>query len=322
MAEIGKDIHKAIDFLLAGKLVAIPTETVYGLAANALNESAVAGIFEAKNRPHFDPLIIHISHIDQLSLYAKNIPARAIELAEQYWPGPLTLVLPKTSLIPDLVSSGLDTVGIRMPNHPLTLELLKNLEYPLAAPSANPFGYVSPTRASHVNDQLGNKIDYILDGGPCQMGLESTIIGFDQEENPQILRLGALSIEDINNSLAGKIRLNLNQHSNPLAPGQLDSHYSPQKRMFMIEDSNIPDEFFRNPKVVFLRFQHPLIQEASGEQWFLSPEGNFKEAAANLFHYLRELDRSSAEIIVAEPAPTIGLGLAINDRLYRASKKL
>lgn len=323
MAEIGKDIHKAIDLLLAGKLVAIPTETVYGLAANALNEKAVAGIFEAKNRPHFDPLIVHISSIDQLSQYAKNIPAKAMYLAEKFWPGPLTLVLNKSDLIPDLVSSGLNTVGIRMPNHHLTLELLKKLAFPLAAPSANPFGYVSPTRASHVNDQLGDKIEYILDGGHSEMGLESTIIGFDDYENPQILRLGALSLEEINNTLAGSVRLNLNQHSNPLAPGQLDSHYSPKKRMHLLNDEEISDEIKHNPNVVYLRFKENLsFHNVLGKQWILSPNGDFKEAAANLFHYLRELDRSQADFIIAQPAPNFGLGLAINDRLYRASKKI
>ena len=176
MAEIGQDILKAKEILIAGGLVAIPTETVYGLAGNALNENSVANIFRAKNRPSFDPLIVHVASILQAERFVEDIPSQARKLAETYWPGPLTILLKKRPIISDLVTSGLDTVAIRVPAQDLTRSLLASLDFPLAAPSANPFGYVSPTKAEHVNEQLGDNIDYILDGGDCQVGIESTIV--------------------------------------------------------------------------------------------------------------------------------------------------
>ncbi len=182
MATIGNDILQAKKLLLEGELVAIPTETVYGLAANALNPEAVTQIFVVKERPSFDPLIVHVASIDQAQQFITAVPEKAIQLARHFWPGPLTLVLPKQSIIPDIVTSGLSTVGIRCPDHDLTRQLLSELPFPLAAPSANPFGYVSPTTAEHVNNQLGHKIKYILDGGPCRIGLESTIVGFENDQ--------------------------------------------------------------------------------------------------------------------------------------------
>ncbi len=175
---IGTDLHLAIKLLTEGKLVGIPTETVYGLAANALNADAVLNIFEAKKRPVFDPLILHVPSVDVARLHVTRFPEKALQLANAFWPGPLTMVLPRKHHIPDIVCSGLETVAVRMPNHPLTLELLSQLSFPLAAPSANPFGYISPTTAKHVDEQLGNQISYTLDGGPCQVGIESTIIDF------------------------------------------------------------------------------------------------------------------------------------------------
>ena len=189
MAETGSDIEKAKSLLVAGDLVAVPTETVYGLAGNALDPSAIAKIFEVKGRPRFDPLIVHVPNLKVARLYAEEIPVQAERLAAQYWPGPLTLLLKKRSVIDDLVTSGLDTVGLRCPDHPLTQKLLDSLPFPLAAPSANPFGYVSPTRPEHVEEQLGKKISYILDGGPSTVGVESTIVGFE-DNTPVIFRLG------------------------------------------------------------------------------------------------------------------------------------
>jgi L-threonylcarbamoyladenylate synthase len=186
---IGEIIQEAKSFLLDGNIVAIPTETVYGLAGNALDPAAVLQIFTAKERPAFDPLIVHISSIDKVELYAHSIPSQAYDLMHEFWPGPLTIVLPKNSIIPDIVTSGLDTVGLRIPNHPTTIKLLKQLDFPLAAPSANPFGYISPTSAQHVFDQLGGKIPYILDGGICDVGVESTIVGFENDKC-LIYRLG------------------------------------------------------------------------------------------------------------------------------------
>jgi L-threonylcarbamoyladenylate synthase len=196
MAEIGRDIEKAKSLLMQGDLVAIPTETVYGLAGNALDPEAVALIFETKNRPSFDPLILHTSSIGRVEDFVSSFPEKLKILAESFWPGPLTLLLPRKSVVPDLVTSGLDRVAVRVPKHPLTLALLESLDFPLAAPSANPFGYISPTRPEHVEAQLGEKIPYILDGEACDVGLESTIVGLEEDEIV-IYRLGGLEISAI-----------------------------------------------------------------------------------------------------------------------------
>nr|WP_310590383.1 L-threonylcarbamoyladenylate synthase [Dyadobacter sp. NIV53] len=230
MAIIDNDVQLAKQFLLKGQLVAIPTETVYGLAGNALDEKSVLSIFEVKNRPSFDPLIIHTDSLDKLKNYVTDLPASARNLAIAFWPGPLTLLLPKKSIIPDLVTSGLDHVAVRIPNHPLTLELLRQLEFPLAAPSANPFGYISPTKSEHVNAQLGEKIPYILDGGECGVGIESTIVGF-VNDIPTVYRLGGLAIDEIEN-IVGKVNVLPHSSSNPQAPGMLKSHYAPRKPFF------------------------------------------------------------------------------------------
>ncbi len=231
MAEIGTSIEIAKQLLEKGELVAIPTETVYGLAGNALNEMAVLEIFKVKNRPQFDPLIVHVASLMKAKELVIDFPEKAEKLAAQYWPGPLTLLLKKKHHIPDLVTSGLDTVGVRCPNHELTRSLLSELPFPLAAPSANPFGYISPTRPEHVNEQLGDKIKYILDGGECTVGIESTIVGFENDQ-PVVYRLGGLIIEQIESAI-GKVSVALNTSSNPQAPGQLKSHYAPKKKMML-----------------------------------------------------------------------------------------
>ncbi|MCZ6692366.1 MAG: L-threonylcarbamoyladenylate synthase, partial [Bacteroidetes bacterium] len=178
MAEIGSNIVRAKKFLVQSQLVSIPTETVYGLAANALDQDAVVKIFKVKDRPYFDPLIVHTHSLDQISKYTLDFPHKLYQLGKRLWPGPLTVILPKKKIIPDLVTAGKQDVAIRIPNHPLTLKLLQNLPFPLAAPSANPFGYISPTNPAHVLQNLGDKVPYILDGGPCELGIESTIVGF------------------------------------------------------------------------------------------------------------------------------------------------
>ncbi|HTH56974.1 MAG TPA: L-threonylcarbamoyladenylate synthase [Cyclobacteriaceae bacterium] len=316
MAEIGKDLDKAKALLEAGKLVAVPTETVYGLAANALDVSSVTKIFAAKNRPHFDPLIVHVPDRDTVNKYVQEIPSKAISLMKEFWPGPITFLLAKKKSIPDLVTSGLDRVGIRCPNHQLTHALLKSLSFPLAAPSANPFGYVSPTKPEHVNEQLGNKIDYILDGGECNIGIESTIIGFENDI-PMIHRVGGLSVEKIE-LIVGDVQVQTQSVSNPQAPGQLQSHYAPGK---ILKIGNI-DELLhenRNTRVGVLSFQKRYAGDFIEKQIVLSPVGDVNEAAQKLFSALRELDKSSVEIILTETVPDFGLGRAINDRLRRAS---
>lgn len=314
MAQIGTNIQAAAKILRNCGLVGIPTETVYGLAANALDTEAVLKIFKAKNRPSFDPLIVHISSLDRLGDFARDVPEQAIRLAEEFWPGPLTLLLPKKDIVPDLVTSGLDTVAVRMPAHPLTLELLQLLGFPLAAPSANPFGYISPTTANHVNDQLGDAVDYILDGGECGIGLESTIIGFPDGE-PTVFRLGGLAIEAIE-TIVGAVKLMPHSSSNPQAPGMLKSHYAPSRPVTLFSDDGL-DKLADS--AAFLMFSKLYPGIAPERQRVLSVDGSLNEAAKNLFGFLRELDQMPVARIFAELVPEEGLGRAINDRLRRAA---
>jgi L-threonylcarbamoyladenylate synthase len=315
MAEIGKDINKAKELLSAGELVAIPTETVYGLAANALDAAAVLKIFKVKQRPQFDPLIIHVSSIAQAQKYVQQIPDEAFALAQKFWPGPLTILLKKKNTVPDLVTSGLETVGLRCPNHALTKQLLEALDYPLAAPSANPFGYISPTTPQHVQDQLGEKILYILDGGPSSVGIESTIVGFENK-TPVVYRMGGLSIELLEAEL-GQVKVQLHSTSNPKAPGQLKSHYAPSKKLIIgiiddlrhkyPEDSTSILSFSKNYNTRY--------------QVILSKSESMDEAAQNLFSGLRTLDKVPGDVILTELFPEVGIGRAINDRLRRAAVK-
>ena len=309
------DIEKATKLLIEGKIVAIPTETVYGLAANALNENAVTNIFKVKNRPHFDPLIIHISGIQEVEKYAKSFPDKAKKLAQHFWPGPLTIILPKKNIVPDLVTSGLQFVGLRVPNHKLTLSLLNKLPFPLAAPSANPFGYVSPSNAQHVKNQLGYKIDYILDGGPCSIGLESSIIKFDENSEASILRLGGLSVKEIEN-IIGPIKLNIASHSKPNSPGQLDKHYATNTPIKYKSSVNL-NELDIN-KTATLLFSKMLDGIPESNQFLLSKDGSLDEAARNLFSTMRHIDSKGFKLILTEIFPKKGLGPAINDRLKRA----
>lgn len=317
MAEIGQDIQKAKSLLRAGKLVAIPTETVYGLAANALDEAALLAIYKAKNRPKFDPLIAHTDSLEKVNQYVDHLPEKAMILAEAFWPGPLTLLLRKKPHISDILTSGLPSMAVRMPRHELTLELLASLDFPLAAPSANPFGYVSPTTAQHVEDQLGGKIPYILDGGRCEVGIESTIIGFDERENPIIYRLGGKKVEDIE-AVAGKAKLRLNQSSDPVAPGMLKSHYAPSKQVIIGKIKDLLPRYLKR-KIGIISF-HRQYDEVSPEyQVVLSPNKDLDEAAKHLFMALRLMDTKDVDIILTEKFPDQGLGKAINDRLNRAS---
>jgi len=318
MAEIGTDISKSCALLKAGQLVAIPTETVYGLAANALDLTAVGTIFEAKSRPTFDPLIVHIGGLKDLPRYSSDIPAPLLRLAEAFWPGPLTLLLPKADCIPDMVTSGLPRVGIRVPDHALTLKLLAHLDLPLAAPSANPFGYISPTTPAHVEAQLGNKIPYILDGGPCGVGIESTIVGMEDEQ-VVIYRLGGLALAEIEAEV-GRVVLRQNNNSNPRAPGQLDSHYAPRTPL-MIGDLKelVPKHLARGDSIAILSLGTYFEDIPASVQQQLSPSGDIVEAAANLFAAMRTLDGCGADLILAEFVPEQGLGWAINDRLKRAA---
>lgn len=317
MTPIGQDILHAAELLRSSEIVAIPTETVYGLAANALDEVAVSKIFSAKNRPSFDPLIVHVASVDEIKKWVKNIPEQAQTLAAAFMPGPLTLVLPKAHSIPDIVTSGHDTVAIRVPDHPLSAQLLTLLEFPLAAPSANPFGYVSPTSAEHVRQQLGGKISYILDGGPCSVGLESTIVAFENEV-PVILRLGGLDVESICRTLGLKEIEVRQSTSRPNAPGMLESHYAPGKKLFLGDLNELISQYPKHD-VALLCLKNDGWRESGYNVFELSPTGNLEEAARNVFHFLREMDKLPSKVILAEKMPEHSLGRAINDRLQRAS---
>lgn len=318
MAEVGPDIQRAASLLKKGQLVAIPTETVYGLAGNALDVKAVSSIFETKNRPNFDPLILHVASLEQVSPFVSEFPEKLMRLAEVFWPGPLTVLLPRKASVPDLVTSGLDRVAVRVPNHPLTLALLAALDFPLAAPSANPFGYISPTQAKHVNAQLGGQIHYILDGGACAVGLESTIVGMEGEQ-VVIYRLGGLDLSKIE-AVVGSVTVQAHSSSNPNAPGQLASHYAPRKPFQVGDLSTLVSSLTQEGKTVgILSFSTYFSEVPRDSQFVLSPSQDLQEAAQRLFMGMRVLDDSEATVIVAEFVPEIGLGRAINDRLKRAA---
>lgn len=327
-ATIGTDILVAKSFLENGETVAIPTETVYGLAANGFDSKSVAKIFQVKERPFFDPLILHTNNIDKIRGLVGGIPDIAYKMAQLFWPGPLTLVLPKSNKIPDIATSGLPTVGVRIPNHSLTLSLLEQLDFPLAAPSANPFGYISPTTALHVYHQLGTKIPYILDGGNCTIGVESTIIGFEQEK-PIVYRLGGLSIEQLEKAI-GNVLVKSENEENPAAPGMLKSHYAPHVPLYRIginqieigQEYSIIEGFkISNKNIGTILFNQPINQFPIENQFILSPNGDLNVAAQNLFSALRILDGKKLEAIISEVFPLVGLGNAINDRLRRAALK-
>jgi L-threonylcarbamoyladenylate synthase len=318
LAHIGTDIHEAARLLKQSEVIGFPTETVYGLAGNAFNPESVAKIFAVKNRPTFDPLIVHTYSVGRLHDFVEDIPAVAEALARHFWPGPMTLVLRKKPVIPDLVTAGLDTVAVRIPGHPLALELLKSIDFPIAAPSANPFGYVSPTNPQHVDAQLGDKIPYILDGGACRIGLESTIIAF-QDTRPTVLRLGGITIEDIE-KVAGRVKVQLHSSSNPSAPGMLESHYAP---MTPVELGDIQNLFkvHKGSKTGVLSFRDDYSKIMDIPCFVLSKSGDMAEAAARLFSGLRQLDALHLHYIISETVPDEGLGRAINDRLRRAAVK-
>ncbi|MCH2077110.1 MAG: threonylcarbamoyl-AMP synthase [Rhodobacteraceae bacterium] len=295
-------VARAAELLRAGEVVAFPTETVYGLGGDATNAKAIAGIYAAKERPSFNPLIVHVPSLAAAEALV-SLPDWARKLAEAFWPGALTMVLPSRGVLPDIVSAGNPTLAVRVPSHPLALELLEAADRPLAAPSANPSGRVSATTAAHVLDGLSGRIAAVLDGGPTTVGLESTIIGGDA---PSLLRPGGIAVERIEEVLGQAVATQApkSQHA-PTAPGQLTSHYAPRAAVRL----NVE---LADPAEVHLGFG-PIAGDMT-----LSATGDLTEAAARLFAALRELDAAGKPIAVA-PIPEAGLGLAINDRLRRAA---
>ena len=310
-------VDEAARLLQDGQVVAIPTETVYGLAGNAYDETALAKIFAAKERPTFDPLIVHIADISKLQDIAKDIPEAAYRLAEAYWPGPLTMILPKKDCIPDLCTSGLPSVAVRFPSHPVAQQIIKESGLPLAAPSANLFKHVSPTTALHVAEQLGNRIAGIVDGGPCKVGVESSIVSLTGE-TPTILRPGAITPEMVENVL-GKvaIKTSSSQPGKPMtAPGQCDTHYRPQVPLYYGE---VPQGYTLPPHTARIAFGNS--NSAAAETVNLSKTGDMVEATAKLYALMHELDTPDYDLILVDPIPNQGIGMALNDRLRRASIK-
>jgi L-threonylcarbamoyladenylate synthase len=314
---ISADRAAAVELLRRGEIVALPTETVYGLAADALNPIAAAKIFEAKQRPRFDPLIVHLPDRDWLNRVAAvpNDERTLIgKLANRFWPGPLTMVLPKREIIPDIVTAGLDTVAVRISSHPVFGEIIEAFGRPLAAPSANRFGCVSPTTAQHVCDELNGRIPLIVDAGPTAHGIESTIVAV-RDGKIDTLRRGPVTTEQL--SKFGKIEI-----ADPIgkvsAPGQLPTHYSPRTPLRLIEDAEA-FSLEENQRVGLLAWNSPRPEKGFAAVRCLSERKDFRQAAANLFCYLRELDQSDLDLIVAERVPLHGLGAAIMDRLQRAA---
>jgi L-threonylcarbamoyladenylate synthase len=302
--------------LQRGGLVAFPTETVYGLGADAFNPRAVARIFEVKARPSFDPLIVHLAEAASLDWVAVADDPRAIDLAARFWPGPLTLVLKRRPELPDIVTSGLDTVGVRVPAHPAARALIAAAGTPLAAPSANPFGYVSPTTAAHVAELLGDAVDLVLDGGPCRVGLESTILSLAGE--PVILRPGGLPKEALEEALGMALAV-AGSSERPLAPGQLERHYATRTPLVVLpaRAEAAPLDQGR----VGLLAQRPTHAAGFAAVEVLAPDGALSTAAARLFAALRRLDGMGLDRILAEPCEETGLGYAIMDRLRRAGAR-
>lgn len=318
MIKISTDIFEAKKILEKEDLVVIPTETVYGLAGNIYSIKAIDSIFKTKNRPANNPLIVHIDSYEKLADLVEEIPEKAKKLAEVFWPGSLTLVLKKKKSVPYTITAGKETVAVRIPNHQLTLELLKQLDFPLAAPSANPFGSISPTTAQHVVDYFKDTLEMVLDGGNCINGIESTIIGFENE-NPILYRLGSLSVEEIE-SIIGPIKIMNENNSSPLAPGMLSRHYAPKTKTIVSE--NIKEELkkHKNLKIGLLLFNDDIDSCENIVREILTDKKDLKEAAANLYAAMHRLDRKNLDLIIAEKFPNNSLGKSINDRLNRATK--
>lgn len=312
-----ENITRAASVIRGGGLVSFPTETVYGLGADAFNPLAVAKIFEVKNRPSFDPLIVHVHTPAQLERLTIEVSRLASMLIDAFWPGPLTLVLKKSEGVPDIVTAGLSTVAVRMPAHEAARDLIAESGSPIAAPSANPFGYLSPTTAAHVASQLGEGVDVILDGGACAIGLESTIIRIDESELV-LLRPGGLPIEEIE-KVAGKLMpASLESVARPDAPGQLASHYAPRTRLLIVEDvaALVPE---KNSGLLAFSSSPPSVLNQFRMVEILSSGGELREAAARFFQCLHRLDGAGLDVIYAQSVPEIGLGRAIMNRLRKSS---
>jgi L-threonylcarbamoyladenylate synthase len=312
---IGTDISIAAALLKNDELVAVPTETVYGLAGNALSENAIAKIYAAKNRPQFNPLIMHLPSLESILLYAQ-VNEEILNVLKHFMPGPFTVLLPKKMNVPDLLTAGSNKVAVRIPAHELTQQLLAAVQFPLAAPSANPSGYISPVSAQHVYEGLNGKIAYILDGGECTVGIESTIA---EIQNNEIIvhRLGGLSLEEIKTKSGLNVRIET-QHDKPTTSGQLKSHYAPNTPLYVGDiEKRIAEN--KDKKIAVISF-HTTYKGNNISNYILSEKKDFTEAASKLFKVLRETDNGEYNVILAEKFPEEHLGPAINDRLNRAQE--
>lgn len=316
---IGKDISVAAGWLRKDELVAIPTETVYGLAANAGSVAAVLKVFETKQRPSYNPLIVHLDKVEKISGFVTSFPEIAKAMMMEFSPGPLTILLPTNRVLPSIVNNGKELMAFRIPDHAMTLGLLASLDFPLVAPSANLFTTVSPTDPQHVLKNFDGKIPYILDGGPCNVGIESTVVGFDEKDRPVIYRQGAITEEEIR-SFAGYAAL-FNKEGDHSSPGLSKLHYSPSTKLILVDDLQSLPVGINPEKTGLISFcaEHPFIPRSN--TFVLSPDGDMKEAARNLYKALHHLDDLSLELILAERMPLNELGVAINDRLTRAANK-
>jgi len=327
--QMRSDVTRAVDILRQGGVVALPTETVYGLGADASNPEAVAKVFALKSRPADHPLIVHISGIDKLPQWAGEIPASAQALASRFWPGPLTMIFKRAPSVLDAVTGGQDTIGLRVPNHPLTLQVLAEFGGGVAAPSANRFGRISPTRAEHVAEEFGDRVDYILDGGPCEVGLESTIVDLTAAR-PRILRLGAVTAEDIDSALGHADYTEEGGHTSreeepslPRTPGSLAAHYAPETPMRLVDSAELETRVLELISLgrsvgVIARKPAPSAEIPAGCAWMaISPEP--AEYGRLLYATMRELDHMRCDLILVEAPPALKEWEAIADRLTRAA---
>lgn len=314
---ISKSLAKAIELLRNEEVIGMPTETVYGLAGNAYSERAIQSIFQLKKRPYTNPLIVHIGNIKQLKELSDEIPSKAQMLAAKFWPGPLTILLKKSTKVSDLVTAGQETVAIRMPNHPLALDLLNHLEFPLVAPSANPYQSISPTSAKHVDRYFGNQAVFTLDGGESTNGLESTIVGFEKEE-VIVYRLGAIPLEELERTV-GRVRLNEVKQNGIVSPGMAAKHYAPKTPLIFTESLSERIEQYDTKNIAIICFDKlPKVNNLENSIIY-SFQGHLGNAAKRLYGLLHELDDRNLDCILIEKFPDHGLGRTINDRLKRAA---
>jgi len=314
---ITSNISNAVDALNNGALVAIPTETVYGLAGSAFNEHAIQKIFHLKNRPFCNPLILHTHSIEEVLKFVQHIPPNAMKLAKAFWPGPLTLLLPKKTIIPQIVTAGSHLVAVRIPNHPLTLSLLKQLDFPLVAPSANPYTRISPTNAKMVDDYFGTDLPVILDGDICSKGIESTIVGF-LDDIPIIYRQGAISVDAIE-FIVGKSKVQATKNEKITTPGMSPMHYAPKTKFYIVD--SVVNFIMENPdlRLGLLTLGKRDFNQPNTTSINLSITADLEEASTNLYKSMYDLDAMALDCIIIELFPEIGIGKSLNDRIRRAS---